>query len=63
MGLSLQNYWTITAFVNNLTDERIINGRANNSYASDWFGTDAYRIIDYVSRPRHYGLSLRKGFY
>ena len=49
--------------MNNLTDERRINGRANNSYASDWFGTESHRIIDYVQRPRHYGLSLRKGFY
>ena len=35
----------------------------NNSYASDFFGVPDYRTIEWVSRPRHYGLSVRKGFY
>lgn len=69
VGLSLQNNWTITAFVNNLTDERIVNGRQNNSYATDWFTANTgsevndFRIIEYLSRPRHYGITVRKGFY
>ena len=63
LGLSLPNDWTITAFVRNLTDERIVNGRQDNSYASDFFGVPDYRTIEWVSRPRHYGLSVRKGFY
>lgn len=63
VGLTLPNDWTLTAFVRNLTDERRINGRQNNGYAADWFGVDNYRIINYVQRPRHYGISIRKGFY
>ncbi|MEM1411160.1 MAG: TonB-dependent receptor [Pseudomonadota bacterium] len=69
VGLSLPNNWTLTAFVNNLTDERIVNGRGNNIYAtdhfSDVFGTEVndFRIIEFLSRPRHYGFTVRKGWY
>ncbi|MEE4174554.1 MAG: TonB-dependent receptor [Xanthomonadales bacterium] len=63
LGLSLPNNWTLTAFVRNLTNERRVNGRQNNAYASDWFGTPNYRTIEFIQRPRHYGLSVRKGFY
>jgi outer membrane receptor protein involved in Fe transport len=63
VGLSLPNNWTLTAFVRNLTNERRVNGRQNNAYASDWFGVPNYRTIEFIQRPRHYGLSVRKGFY
>lgn len=60
LGLNLPSEWVITLFVRNLTDEVRITGRQNNSYASDWFGTDEYRFFDSVNRPIHYGFSLRK---
>ncbi len=62
VGLSLPNEWTFTAFVNNLTDERRVTSRFDNRYASDWFGVPEYRIWEYVNRPIHYGVSLRKRF-
>ena len=62
VGLQLPSDWTFTAFVNNLTDERNIFGRLDNRYASDWFGVDTWRQLDSVSRPRHYGVSVRKRF-
>ena len=61
-GLALPNDLTITAYVNNLTDERRVNTRQNNSYASDWFGVDRFRTLEYLQRPRSYGITLRKGF-
>ena len=62
LGLALPSDWTITAYVNNVTDERRVNSRQNNSYASDWFGVDRFRIIEYTNRPRSYGITLRKVF-
>jgi outer membrane receptor protein involved in Fe transport len=62
LGLALPNDWTITAYVNNLTEERRINSRQNNSYASDWFGVDRFRTIEYTNRPRTFGFTLRKKF-
>ena len=63
VGLSLPSDWTLTAFVRNLTDERRINARQNNAYASDWFETTRYQRFNFTQRPIHYGLSVRKTFY
>lgn len=62
VGLALPDNWTITAFVNNLTNEERTNSRQDNSYASDWFGTSSHRLIEFQARPRHYGMSVRKAF-
>lgn len=60
LGLNLPNEWIVTLFVRNLTDERRITGRQDNTYASDWFGTDQYAFFDFVNRPVNYGFSVRK---
>ncbi len=60
LGLNLPNEWIVTLFVRNLTDERRVNNRQDNSYASDWFDTDEYAFFDFVNRPIHYGFSVRK---
>jgi outer membrane receptor protein involved in Fe transport len=68
LGLNLPNGWSITAFVRNLTDEKSINWRQNNGYATEWFnywlGTDSEQahFMDSRVRPRHYGFNIRKQF-
>jgi outer membrane receptor protein involved in Fe transport len=61
LGLSLPNNWTITAFVNNLTDEKRVTTRLTGT-ESDWFGVPYYKTWEYQVRPRSYGLSVRKAF-
>lgn len=62
VGWSLPNEWTINAFVRNLTDERRVYWRQDNTYASDWFGTSQFAFFESVQRPRHYGVNVRKRF-
>lgn len=62
LGMKLPSDWELTFFVNNLTNEEVINSFAYNYYASDWFGVDTWRLIEFTQRPRHYGLSIRKQF-
>ena len=61
LGLTLPNDWTLTAFVNNLTNERRVTSRQNNT-ESDWFGVPNYRTFEFIQRPRSYGVSVRKAF-
>ncbi len=62
VGLTLDGGWTLRVFVNNLTDERRTTLRQSNAYAADWFGVPTYRTWEFVQRPRHYGISVRKFF-
>jgi iron complex outermembrane receptor protein len=61
LGLSLPNDWTLTAFVNNLTNERRVTTRLSGT-ESAWFGVPYYETWEFQVRPRHYGFSVRKAF-
>lgn len=60
-GLNLVNDWTVTAFINNLTDERRVTTRLSGS-ESAYFGFTYNETWEYRVRPRNYGISLRKRF-
>jgi outer membrane receptor protein involved in Fe transport len=60
--MKLPSDWELTLFINNLTNEELINSYAYNSYASDLFGVETWRLFEFTQRPRHYGLSIRKQF-
>ena len=61
LGLSLPGDWTLTAFVNNLTDEKRVTTRLTGG-ESAWFGVPWYETWEYQVRPRNYGISVRKAF-
>ncbi len=60
LGLSLPSQWEITLFINNLFDDKVVNGIDNGSSYADFFGDERWRDVRYLSRPRHYGLTVRK---
>jgi outer membrane receptor protein involved in Fe transport len=64
VGLSLADGWDINFFVNNLNDHRVVTGRSDGRWASDWtlFKDPRWRNVEYLQRPRHYGFSVRKRF-
>ena len=62
IGLALPDEWYITAFINNLTDERRVTTREDNRTEAAWMGATTHQLWEYQVRPRHYGMSVRKRF-
>jgi outer membrane receptor protein involved in Fe transport len=62
VGLTLPSDWDITFFVNNLGDDRVVNGISRSTTYAEWFSDPRWAEVRYQARPRHYGLAVRKRF-
>jgi iron complex outermembrane receptor protein len=60
LGLSLPSQWNITLFVNNVFNNKIVNGRSDGTSDAEYWGDPRWANIEYLARPRNIGLSLRK---
>ncbi len=61
IGLWAEGNWDATLAVNNVWNQKIISSYSTSeNYAADFFGTNRYRDMQYLNRPRTAWLTFRK---